>query len=241
MLKAVRRLSVADAVYEQLRESIVSGRLAPGTELPGERALSETLQVNRGAVREALKRLEQIRLVALHPGGVGRVLDFRESATLELVTQLIATPGGDIDPRVARSVIELRLALNPEVARLAALRGGPELAPALRALVDEMYAELDADQRLVQLGRQFWEILVSHTGNVAYRLIFNTLREVHERCEDLLPAPEGSPPNLASYQRLLESVEKRDPDLAAQAARDQCRPIAERLTQGVPELQGGAG
>ncbi|MBZ0253541.1 MAG: GntR family transcriptional regulator, partial [Candidatus Methylomirabilis sp.] len=57
MLQAIERKSLSDAVFEQLRARIVAGALAAGETLPSERALCETLQVNRGALREALKRL----------------------------------------------------------------------------------------------------------------------------------------------------------------------------------------
>lgn len=76
MLKPVRRQSLSDAVFDQLRDRIVSGAMRAGDPLPAERALCEALGVNRGAVREALKRLAQARLVAVQHGGASRVLDF---------------------------------------------------------------------------------------------------------------------------------------------------------------------
>lgn len=57
MLKPVRKQSLSDAVFTQLRDQIVSGALAPGEPLPAERLLCEALGVNRGSVREALRRL----------------------------------------------------------------------------------------------------------------------------------------------------------------------------------------
>ena len=55
-------------MYEQLRDHIVSGDVAPGASLPSERVLSERLGVNRAAIREGLKRLEQAGLVAIQQG-----------------------------------------------------------------------------------------------------------------------------------------------------------------------------
>ncbi|MBY0274311.1 GntR family transcriptional regulator, partial [Candidatus Binatia bacterium] len=177
MLKPVRRQSVSDAVFDQLREQIVSGTMRAGEPLPAERALCETLGVNRGAVREALKRLAQARLVAVQHGGASRVLDFRASAGLELLPDLLLTDAGGFDPVVVRSVVEMRSALAPDIARLAALRGGRRVADALDAVVARMDAAAGDLPALQTVAVQFWSTLVDATGNVAYRLAYNSLRD----------------------------------------------------------------
>ena len=95
MLKPVRKQSVTDAVFEQLRDQIVSGELSPGSALPAERVLCEALGVNRGSVREALRRLQQSRLVSVRHGGTSQVLDYRDSAGLDLLAELIVAPARD--------------------------------------------------------------------------------------------------------------------------------------------------
>ncbi|MFY0537298.1 GntR family transcriptional regulator [Nannocystis pusilla] len=47
-LKPVARKSLSDAVFEQLSQEIVHGRMRPGAPLPSERALCDVLRVNRG-------------------------------------------------------------------------------------------------------------------------------------------------------------------------------------------------
>ena len=78
--KPVKKKSLATAVFEQLRDRILQGKLKPGENLPSERILVERLQVNRGAVREGLKRLEQAGLVSITQGGATSVLDFIHSS-----------------------------------------------------------------------------------------------------------------------------------------------------------------
>ena len=55
----VTRTAVSDAVFAALTEEVLSGRLAPDEALPSERELAEAFEVNRHAVREALKRLRE--------------------------------------------------------------------------------------------------------------------------------------------------------------------------------------
>src|SRR5258706_14191104 len=112
-LTPVRKQSLSDAVFEQLRGQILTGAMAPGSPLPAERVLCEALGVNRGSVREALRRLEQSRLVSVRHGGTSHVLDYRASAGLDLLAELIIAPGGGFDTRVVRAIVEMRSALAP--------------------------------------------------------------------------------------------------------------------------------
>jgi GntR family transcriptional repressor for pyruvate dehydrogenase complex len=221
VLKPIKRQSLSDAVFEQLRDQIVGGAFSAGQLLPAERQLSETFGVNRGALREALKRLEQARLVSIQHGGATRVLDFKATAGLDLLVQLLLTPGGGINWLVARSVIELRSALAPDIARLAALRGDEAAADRLDAVVAEMATKSEDTRALQALAMDFWTTLVDASGNLAYRLAINTLREVYTQIDDLLTttlAEELS--DLAAYRAVAHAVRKHDDAQAGRRARE---------------------
>src|SRR5881394_2432896 len=117
MVSPVPRLSVPDQVFEQLREAILSGVYGPGERLPPQRALAAELEVNMASVREALKRLEQLRLVDVRHGDATRVRDWRTSGGLEALALL-----GSVDEDVIASLFEARRLLLAEAARLAAER-----------------------------------------------------------------------------------------------------------------------
>src|SRR5262245_40689983 len=144
-LRPIQRQSLSDAVFEQLRDQILRGERSPGSPLPAERALCEALGVNRSAVREALRRLEQAGLVVVRQGGSSRVRYFRQSAGLDMLTTLLVAADGDFDTRVVRSILEMRSALGPDVARLAAERGGAACADQLQLEVAAMRATPPGD------------------------------------------------------------------------------------------------
>ena len=242
VLKPVRRQSLSDAVFDQLRDQIVSGAMRAGEPLPAERALCEALGVNRGAVREALKRLSQARLVAVQHGGASRVLDYRASAGLELLPDLLVDEAGGFDPVVVRSVVEMRSALAPDIARLAALRGGRDVAAdALDAIVARMDAVAGDLPALQALAMRFWSALVDATENVAYRLAYNSLRDTYEKCMDLLTgvlADELGDRN--GYGAIATAVRRGDGAAAERLARELTRRGERRLLDAVAAL-GGAG
>ena len=131
-IQPVHRRSVPDEVFDQVLTEVVEGGLTPGEALPSERRLAEALGVSRPAVREALQRMAQTRLLDVRHGGATTVRDFKRYAGLDLLPRLLVRAGG-LDTAVARSVLEARLAVGPAVAAMAAERGGPTLA----AMLDE--------------------------------------------------------------------------------------------------------
>lgn len=218
--KPVERKSLSDAVFEQLRDQIVRGQLDAGASLPSERVLCEMLDVNRGAVREALKRLEQARLVSIQQGGATRVLDFRSTAGTGLLAELLVGADGDLDFDVARSMMEMRTALGSDIARRCAQRGN-HVAPALESIVAQMRPVGRDLLALQQLDMAFWNELVQGANNIAYRLTFNSIRDVHERFGVVLGEILGDElRDIDAHQRIARLIHDHDPDGAELEARD---------------------
>ncbi|TVR00987.1 MAG: FadR family transcriptional regulator [Deltaproteobacteria bacterium] len=213
----IQKKSVSDSVYEQLRDQIVEGSVAPGETLPAERVLCEMLSVNRGAVREALKRLEQARLVSIQHGGGTTVLDYREHAGLDLLVELLLRPDGSIDTGVFRSMLEMRAAIGRDIARLAAERDGAACAAQLALVIERMDAA-DGDLAALQvLSMEYWEEMVRASGNVAYRLAFNTLRQSYDRYRHLFTSVMAAEiTDRARFAQLREAIAVGD----GEAARD---------------------
>ena len=77
-------------IAEDLREQIESGRLAPGSQLPTELELRECYNASRNTVRDAIKWLTSLGLVATRPGQGTFVVD----AIDPFVTTLSGDPKG---------------------------------------------------------------------------------------------------------------------------------------------------
>jgi DNA-binding FadR family transcriptional regulator len=98
----VQRQPLSDTVFAQLRDAVLAGRYGPGGFLPPERELAAAFAVNRHAVREALKRLQQAGFVRVLHGGGTEVLDVRRTAGLDLLGQLARAPGEHTERLVRR-------------------------------------------------------------------------------------------------------------------------------------------
>jgi DNA-binding FadR family transcriptional regulator len=84
--------------------------------------------------------------------------------------------------------MEMRAALAPDIARLCALRGNPELISQLHRVITGMREAAAPEdlERLQVLSLDLWELLVTGADNIAYRLAFNTLRHTYEQIREAL-------------------------------------------------------
>lgn len=212
MLAPVARQSVPDRVFAQLCEAILSGRYEPGERLPTQRALAAELEVNMGSVREALKRLEQLRLVEVRHGDATRVLDWCRSGGLEALALLTS-----VDARVTEPLFEARRLLLVESARLAARRRADGQARALGELAAAVANA--ADDRLAQLADwAFMAAVVEAAGNLVFQLIANSVRELYLAHAAQFAALVARRDELAPlYARVAGAIEARDAEAAGAA------------------------
>lgn len=229
------RRAVADEVADQIQSRILEGQLRPGDRLPSERELADELSVNRSSVREALKKLEQLRLVQIHQGSGIRVCRLEE-ASFDLVRSIVLRDGR-LDRRWLGDLLELRTALLPGILRLALERATSkerdEVAALLRRVADPDLASEDFTRSLWELQAEFARmsrnqvlmILANSLGRfmsdpLARALGATFLRDRHS----LLPA----------LQRLAIAIEARDLETADRALLDflrrQNEAFSERLT-----------
>jgi DNA-binding GntR family transcriptional regulator len=75
--------SLADALFERLSEAIVQGEFAPGVKL-SEPRLAARFGVSRGSLREAIRRLEERKLVTRTLRQGVRVIVPSRTAAIEL-------------------------------------------------------------------------------------------------------------------------------------------------------------
>jgi GntR family transcriptional repressor for pyruvate dehydrogenase complex len=220
-LKAVEKRSLPDEVFEQLTTEIVSCGYAPGAMIPSERDLSEIFAVNRHVVREAVKRLQQIGLVSVVQGGRTQVLDFHQTAGLDLLAILAEQPDAvETYAPLLAGAIEMRAGIGVDVARLCAQRAGSDVRSDLVEISGRL-AEIADGAELLALDQRFWQRMLDGAGNLAYQLAFNSLlRAVHVQ-RDLSVTWLEQELGRSDYRRpIAAAIAAADPERAAMAARD---------------------
>jgi GntR family transcriptional repressor for pyruvate dehydrogenase complex len=219
----VVRAAVSDAVFARLRDAVLTGQLAPGAALPGERRLAEQFGVARHALREALRRLEQVGLVSVSHGGATRVLDWRTHAGLEVLPEM-TTSGDTVPAEILRSVLEMRLAVGRDAGRLASARASAAAVAELSEHLDGTAAALAENADFGVLAdryEHFWRLVLLASDNLAYQLAFNSLVKTLAHFADLARRlGEDEVRDLPAQRRLEHAIAARDDTEAAAAAED---------------------
>jgi GntR family transcriptional repressor for pyruvate dehydrogenase complex len=212
MAGPIARVSVPDQVFDRLREAILDGEYGPGERLPSQRALAADLAVNMSTVREALGRLEQLRLVRVRHGEATTVLDWRRCVGLEALV-----PGARAGGDALGDLFEARRLLLVESARLAARRRSDAQAAALLGLAEAVGAAREAEAALLS-DWSFMATLVESAGNLVFQLIMNSVRELYLPHAEAFAALVSHPRELEPlYTGAAVAVGERDAGAAAAA------------------------
>ncbi len=178
--KPIKQSRISAEVTDQLKQSILIGHFKSGDKLPPERELAEQFEVSRVAIREALRVLEISGFITTRQGVAGGTfvtdLSFQQlsNAFLDLfLADKISIP----------EVYQVRLLVEPEVARLAALNVTPEYIARLKqclAAEEEVSKALpeDLDRKTAvhfvlaeMCGNRFLEGLVRSVMQMTRRII----------------------------------------------------------------------
>lgn len=214
----VQRSLVSDQVFRLLCEALLSGRYAAGERLPTQRRIAADLGVNMASVREAVKRLEQLRLVESRQGEGMRVLDWRSRGGLDVLAHLAAGADG-FDRDTLAAVLEARRLMLTEAARLAAGRRDAAQAERLSGIAARIAGAGD-DAEAQALDFAFFQELVEASGNVVFLLITNSIRELYFRRADAFrPLLAGRDALAPLYRRAARCIERGEGAGAAAAVR----------------------
>jgi GntR family transcriptional repressor for pyruvate dehydrogenase complex len=202
----VQRSLVSDQVFRALCEDVLSGRYAPGEKLPTQRQLAADLGVNMASIREAVKRLEQLRLIESRQGEGMRVRDWRAHSGLDVIAPVLFGADG-LERQMLADVMEARRTMLVAVARLAAERRSAGQAKRLRELAGRIMQAED-EEAAQMLDFAFFAEMVDAASNVVYGLVMNSIRELYLERAELFRALVAEHGELAPlYRRAAAAVE----------------------------------
>jgi DNA-binding FadR family transcriptional regulator len=167
-------MSKHDEIAETLTRDILTGQYRVGERLPSERDLAARFDASRGAVREAMKKLEQLGIADIQPGGA-RVGPLNE-ASLDVIGHLLA-----VSNTPSRELVDQILVVTGALVQTAVLaavqRDDEEVLDRLRALIRPIWAEqMDLDAHFEAQTAMFRGILEA-SGNLPVQLIAKSLLE----------------------------------------------------------------
>lgn len=217
----ITSLRSSERVADSIRQHIVDGKLGPGELLPPERTLAERFRVTRNTVREALRHLEQLRVVAIRQGSGVTVQDYLTNAGVEFLVFLLRSDRSR--GPLLRDVLEARAIIGEAICRRSIdtfdLSGIDELRAAVDAFIAEAHNPKLDPRTLQELEFDMHSCLIRNGGNQAFVLMHNSVRHVYEHVAQLFEhLVADRPAELADHYRIaIDALARGDRDTAKAA------------------------
>jgi GntR family transcriptional repressor for pyruvate dehydrogenase complex len=212
-IQKVNREDLYEQVVEQIEDLVIERQLHLGDRLPGERELCEQFGVSRNVIREATKVLAQRGMVSIEPGKGTFV-------TLPALEKIADSIG--LFARARRlpfsNLVELRRALEPEIAALAAQRFKPEHVERLARCINVMERTLSDPEAYVEADQEFHRILAEATGNSLFVAITGAIVQLAQDARRVMFAiPEAPIRGQVYHRQLLKFVSEGNSEAARQS------------------------
>ena len=227
-------------IMDAIGSDIVTGVLVPGQQLPTEAELAETFQASRLLIREAMKSLAAKGLLSIRPRVGTHVLpreqwNLFDSAVLSWYAEV------PLDDKFISDLMELRNAIEPMAARLAAARAETSALKVLRESYEAMAGAKDKSS-YIAADLAFHGAVLRACGNQFIEQLSAALSEVLKTSFTASSQTWGpDAKSLALHRDLLDAITEKAPIQAEQASLALIERAAERIHSTLKKTRGASG
>jgi GntR family galactonate operon transcriptional repressor len=229
MEHARARRNLCGQVLDDLGGRILAGEVMPGDPLPQEWTLCEQMGVSRTVVREAIKSLAAKGLVESRAKRGTIVRPARAWNYLD--PEVLAWQArADVDGRHLFHLTELRRAIEPTAARIAAERATDECLRLISLAFEEMESSTDSVEDFLAADVRFHVEILHATENPFFAPIANVISASLEsslRVTNRQPAENRA--SLPVHQKVMKAICARKPASAEAAMRRLLNEAAGRI------------
>ncbi|HLT91374.1 MAG TPA: FadR/GntR family transcriptional regulator [Woeseiaceae bacterium] len=199
-------------IVEQLGLAIVTGAYGPRNEFPTEAALCAQFGVSRSILREAVKMLTAKGLLAARPRQGTRIEpeEYWNLLDPDVLRWLLER---EFSLTLLKEFTQVRLAIEPMAAAVAADRDEPEAIEPIRNAIANMYAAEDGLYDPLAADIEFHVAVLRASGN-RFFLELRDLIESALRISIRLTHQYKAAGNIQDHKRILDAIEAGNPKKA---------------------------
>ncbi len=204
--------SLSTTICRALEEEILRGELLPGERLPAEEMLCDRFQASRTVVREAIQQLRGRGLVQTIKGSGS----FIARPNLEMLSHAVETFSVLNRGNSYLELIDLRLLLETECARLAATRANKEMMILMKRALDKMRDSRGNRKRLGEADIAFHLAIAAASNHRLFATLLSSLKK--RSIEYARIAPEGKERfegMITTHQEIYQAIAQGKPGEAA--------------------------
>jgi len=213
------RKTLPEVIADRLQREILDSGARPNDRLSTEAELVARYGVSRTVVREAVRLLVQRGLVSVKPGRGMVVAEFDGKLLAEQFAVLMRASNGTFD-----QLLELRLAIEVQMAILAAKRQPEHLISAMQETIDRGEASVGDRERFLEADMDFHELLAESSGNPFFDLVskpINQFMRSHYRNRESYPSDPLR--TLEEHTEILNAIRRGDTFGARHATEEHLR------------------
>lgn len=206
----------SEEIIEQIESEILTGKLARGARLPSEEKLCERFAASRTVIREAIQHLRGRGLLRTTKGSGSFIAD----PSLESLTTAVHAYAALVGEAGFMELIDFRILIETECARLAALNAGEGVLRELRAVVATMEKVQGSQAKFSKADIAFHLTIARGSGN---RIYAGVLAAMERRCIDYAQLNRGDSDwytgVIGAHRMILDAITAGVPERAAEAMR----------------------
>src|SRR5919112_5735310 len=222
-LSTSHRQPLADEITEKIRAMVHSGEWPLQQRIPSETELMARLGVSRGTLREAIKALAHGGMLEVRRG---------DGTYVRAVSEISGAAGRLYKKHTDEHVLEVRVGLDTQAARLAARHATADDVAAMRVLLTEG-EEAWRTEDFARWARADWgfhERVAQASGNPLLHALYVSFGAVvHEDLLKQLRRPGFDGLQHEGHDVLLAAIEQRDEDAAVATVNANLNSCAEWL------------
>ncbi|RID81400.1 FadR family transcriptional regulator [Peribacillus asahii] len=209
-----RKEKISQIISRELLQMIEKGKYVPGEKLPTEMELASQFGVSRVPIREALSVLRASGVITSRQGGGSYV----EESTNTALLQGIKVESDDVQS--IKFLFEMRKAIEPEAAYLAAIRRTSEELEEMKLILHQLEKEsVEEGKSAIKADVDFHRSIVRATHNPIMIQTIENLSVLYEKALSITLQPNTELAHkrrnvFREHQRIVEAIELEEPELA---------------------------
>ena len=218
--KMIKKESTLEVIVQQIKGQIKKGILKPGEKLPSERKLSDLLGVSRASVREAIQ--------ALAFSGYLEVIQGKGTYILEIATKYdeIVNFFSGFSNYSLDYLMEARIMLEGEFARLAALNAKQEEVEVMEKIFNEICNSKDINTFFVK-DLEFHLTIAKATHNPFMYGLMKIIGEMlYKETQRIIGRSRYTKENtIENTRNLVQAIKQRDAEKAKELMGEHIRDV----------------
>ncbi|MDO5022760.1 MAG: FadR/GntR family transcriptional regulator [Eubacteriales bacterium] len=200
-----------DYVADQIRDYIIGETIKAGERLPTEKELSDKFLVSRSTIREAMKILEAGNIVEIRHG-LGSFVALNTGLSKDPLGLSFADQS-----RLLPELMEVRLILEPNIAKIAAVRRTEEDIAIMSKLISEMEMAVeqggDYHAKDYQFHIAIGQCLKNDVLKRVYPVIFEAIEHGYKHTSNLQGSFSRA---IYFHKQILNAIKDKNADLAGE-------------------------